>query len=72
MWLCCNIVSSLHLHFRCPRCHGSQYRTSAFDISANNPFGAKCIFCKSNMLAIRPGFNKAKLFFSQQPVTGVN
>ncbi|HCS3049542.1 TPA: cold-shock protein, partial [Shigella flexneri] len=21
-----------HLHFRCPCCHGSQYRTSAFDV----------------------------------------
>ncbi|MBA1844094.1 cold-shock protein, partial [Escherichia coli] len=22
-----------HLHFRCPCCHGSQYRTSAFDVT---------------------------------------
>ncbi|UYU33815.1 cold shock small protein YmcF [Siccibacter colletis] len=37
------------IHFRCPCCHGSQYRTSAFDVTENNPFGAKCIFCKSAM-----------------------
>ncbi|WP_409411503.1 cold-shock protein [Atlantibacter sp.] len=41
---------NLHIHFRCPCCHGSQYRTSHFDVSANNPFGAKCIFCKSAMI----------------------
>lgn len=22
-----------YIHFRCPCCHGSQYRTSAFDVS---------------------------------------
>ncbi|EGO7510579.1 TPA: cold-shock protein, partial [Escherichia coli] len=22
-----------HIHFRCPCCHGSQYRTSSFDVS---------------------------------------
>ncbi|MEH0885002.1 hypothetical protein [Enterobacter sp. UNJFSC 003] len=38
-----------HIHFRCPCCHGSQYRISIFDVSENNPFGAKCIFCKSTM-----------------------
>ena len=37
-------------HFRCPCCHGSQYRTSSFDVSDRNPFGAKCIFCKSMMI----------------------
>ncbi|EFB2035905.1 cold-shock protein, partial [Escherichia coli] len=21
-----------HIHFRCPCCHGSQYRTSSFDV----------------------------------------
>ncbi|MDT1888193.1 cold-shock protein, partial [Acinetobacter baumannii] len=21
-----------HIHFRCPCCHGSQYRTSQFDV----------------------------------------
>ncbi|WP_313479427.1 cold shock small protein YmcF [Atlantibacter hermannii] len=40
----------LHIHFRCPCCHGSQYRTSHFDVSQQNPFGAKCIFCKSAMI----------------------
>ncbi|POT56587.1 cold-shock protein [Citrobacter amalonaticus] len=40
---------TLHIHFKCPRCHGSQYRTSVFDVSEKNPFGAKCIFCKSIM-----------------------
>ncbi|NDJ57045.1 cold-shock protein [Enterobacteriaceae bacterium 4M9] len=45
------MLNNNNLHFKCPRCHGSQYRTSAFDISENNPFGAKCIFCKSNMVA---------------------
>ncbi|WP_183171296.1 cold-shock protein [Atlantibacter sp. RC6] len=42
----------LHIHFRCPCCHGSQYRTSHFDVSAQNPFGAKCIFCKSPMVTL--------------------
>ncbi|EPV2463394.1 cold-shock protein [Enterobacter hormaechei] len=37
---------------RCPCCHGSQYRTSAFDVSDKNPFGAKCIFCKSPMITL--------------------
>ncbi|WP_316432405.1 cold shock small protein YmcF [Klebsiella pasteurii] len=39
-----------HIHFRCPCCHGSQYRTSTYDVSEKNPFGAKCIFCKSAMI----------------------
>ncbi|EDQ4220049.1 cold-shock protein [Salmonella enterica subsp. enterica serovar Lille] len=38
------------IHFRCPCCHGSQYRTSTFDVTGQNPFGAKCIFCKSTMI----------------------
>ncbi|MEP9308509.1 cold-shock protein [Enterobacter cloacae] len=41
-----------YIHFRCPCCHGSQYRTSAFDVSEKNPFGAKCIFCKSPMITL--------------------
>ena len=41
-----------YIHFRCPCCHGSQYRTSAFDVSDKNPFGAKCIFCKSPMITL--------------------
>ncbi|ASG63240.1 MULTISPECIES: cold-shock protein [Kluyvera] len=41
---------NLNIHFRCPCCHGSQYRTSVFDVSEKNPFGAKCIFCKTNMV----------------------
>ncbi|EKM6456973.1 cold-shock protein [Cronobacter dublinensis] len=39
------------LHFRCPACHGSQYRISRFDVTDKNPHGAKCIFCKAVMLA---------------------
>ncbi|WP_330998788.1 cold shock small protein YmcF [Intestinirhabdus alba] len=39
-----------YIHFRCPCCHGSQYRTSTFDVTESNPFGAKCIFCKSPMI----------------------
>ncbi|MDF7662947.1 hypothetical protein PUG81_28750 [Erwiniaceae bacterium L1_54_6] len=35
---------------RCPHCRGSQCRTSAYDISRQNPSGAKCIFCKSAMV----------------------
>lgn len=41
-----------YIHFRCPCCHGSQYRTSVFDVSEKNPFGAKCIFCKSSMITL--------------------
>ncbi|MDY0970982.1 cold-shock protein [Siccibacter turicensis] len=40
------------IHFRCPCCHGSQYRTSPFDMTEKNPFGAKCIFCKSAMTTL--------------------
>ncbi|ASE45315.1 TPA: cold-shock protein [Citrobacter braakii] len=39
-----------HIYFKCPCCHGSQYRTSHFDVTEKNPFGAKCIFCKSSMI----------------------
>ncbi|WP_410739298.1 cold shock small protein YmcF [Citrobacter sedlakii] len=39
-----------NIHFRCPCCHGSQYRNSSFDVTVSNPFGAKCIFCKSTMI----------------------
>ncbi|WP_072009057.1 cold shock small protein YmcF [Yokenella regensburgei] len=55
-----------HIHFRCPCCHGSQYRTSHFDISDSNPFGAKCIFCKSSMIS----FDNAALYIKsgQLPV----
>lgn len=41
-----------YIHFRCPCCHGSQYRTSVFDVSDKNPHGAKCIFCKSSMITL--------------------
>ncbi|MGM3174355.1 hypothetical protein [Dickeya lacustris] len=40
----------LNSYFKCPCCQGSQYRTSSFDVSAQNPYGAKCIFCKSVMV----------------------
>ncbi|ELT9605463.1 cold shock small protein YmcF [Raoultella planticola] len=39
-----------YIHFRCPCCHGSQYRTSNYDVTEKNPFGAKCIFCKTSMI----------------------
>ncbi|MDU3301478.1 MAG: cold-shock protein, partial [Enterobacter ludwigii] len=43
-------------------CHGSQYRTSIFDVSEKNPYGAKCIFCKSTMtFADRPD-SQTKIF----------
>nr|WP_235234412.1 MULTISPECIES: cold-shock protein [Mangrovibacter] len=38
-------------HLRCPRCQGSQYRVSSFDVKHGNPFGAKCIFCKADMVS---------------------
>ncbi|WP_244182811.1 hypothetical protein [Pantoea wallisii] len=37
---------------RCSHCQGSQYRRSVFDITLKNPLGAKCIFCKSNMVSV--------------------
>ena len=40
------------IHFRCPCCHGSQYRTSIFEKKKKNPHGAKCIFCKSSMTTL--------------------
>ncbi|WP_072037759.1 cold-shock protein [Enterobacter sp. Bisph1] len=39
-----------NIHFRCPCCHGSQYRVSSFDVTEKNPVGAKCIFCKTPMM----------------------
>ncbi|WP_072094082.1 cold-shock protein [Trabulsiella odontotermitis] len=50
MWRSKDTIITTHIHFRCPCCHGSQYRTSTFDISEKNPFGAKCIFCKASMV----------------------
>ncbi|WJD47681.1 MULTISPECIES: cold shock small protein YmcF [unclassified Enterobacter] len=44
-------MTTTSMHFTCPRCHGSQYRTSPFDMTESNPYGAKCIFCKSAMMA---------------------
>ncbi|WP_237760999.1 MULTISPECIES: cold shock small protein YmcF [Pantoea] len=41
----------MNFRFQCPCCRGSQYRTSVYDVSKNNPHGAKCIFCKANMVA---------------------
>ncbi|MDC9590594.1 hypothetical protein PSI23_15190 [Xenorhabdus sp. XENO-10] len=40
------------MYFRCPCCKGSQYRRYLSDVSENNPYGAKCIFCKSVMLPV--------------------
>ncbi|MGX2009831.1 cold shock small protein YmcF, partial [Enterobacter asburiae] len=28
-----------YIHSRCPCCHGSQYRTSNYDVTEKNPFG---------------------------------
>nr|DAG12495.1 MAG TPA: Transcription initiation factor IIE, alpha FINGER, Transcription [Caudoviricetes sp.] len=50
LWLYKGTVITNNIHFRCPCCHGSQYRTSSFDVTEKNPFGAKCIFCKSTMI----------------------
>ncbi|MFG1172354.1 hypothetical protein AAFN90_01875 [Erwiniaceae bacterium CAU 1747] len=33
----------------CPSCFSVQYRFSHLDITKLNPYGAKCIFCKSIM-----------------------
>ncbi|MBJ3816756.1 cold-shock protein [Shimwellia pseudoproteus] len=41
-----------HINFRCPCCHGSQFRTSNYDVTEKNPFGAKCIFCKTPMVTL--------------------
>ncbi|WLI79051.1 cold-shock protein [Kosakonia sp. H02] len=51
------------IHFRCPCCHGSQYRISSFDMTEKNPAGAKCIFCKSAMMTFD---NIAALFQTSQ------
>ncbi|WP_072133227.1 cold-shock protein [Winslowiella iniecta] len=42
-------VFILNLKFKCPCCHGHQYRSSLYDVSPKNPHGAVCIFCKSGM-----------------------
>ncbi|XWJ93637.1 cold-shock protein [Phytobacter ursingii] len=39
-----------NIYLRCPKCHGSQYRLSHFDVTETNPYGAKCIFCKTVMV----------------------
>ncbi|HHR6214808.1 TPA: hypothetical protein ACS705_000899 [Providencia alcalifaciens] len=38
------------IFMRCPCCKGSQYRRYHFEVTKSNPSGAKCIFCKSNMM----------------------
>ncbi|WP_249226314.1 hypothetical protein [Entomohabitans teleogrylli] len=43
-------MNILNLYFKCPGCCGSQYRVSLFDTSERNPYGAICIFCKSDMV----------------------
>ena len=53
-----------YIHFRCPCCHGSQFRTSIFDVSEKNPHGAKCIFCKSSMVTLD---HLAAAMHTQQP-----
>jgi hypothetical protein len=47
-------IISVSISMRCPHCLGSQYRKSAFDVSEKNPAGAKCIFCKTAMVALNP------------------
>ncbi|WP_312946745.1 cold-shock protein [Superficieibacter sp.] len=49
IWRLCK-ERALKIQFRCPACHGSQYRTSHFDVTEKNRFGAKCIFCKTAMI----------------------
>ncbi|MTD40887.1 cold-shock protein [Erwinia sp. CPCC 100877] len=50
----------MSLILRCPCCQGSQFRTSHFDVSERNPYGARCIFCKSVMIAgIRSDFRNS-------------
>lgn len=39
-----------NLRLKCPNCSSCQYRQSPYDISVINPYGAKCIFCKTVMM----------------------
>ncbi|MEJ5062422.1 cold-shock protein [Erwinia sp. MYb375] len=41
-----------NIKYQCPSCHGCQYRFSPFSITAKNPHGANCIFCKSQMVCL--------------------
>ncbi|MEO3741420.1 cold-shock protein [Kosakonia oryzendophytica] len=51
LWFAKDLEITNRIHFRCPCCSGSQYRISSFDVTEKNPAGAKCIFCKSTMIA---------------------
>ncbi|WP_433977344.1 cold-shock protein [Erwinia sp. E_sp_B01_9] len=37
------------IKFKCPSCHGCQFRFSPHNITPKNPHGANCIFCKAGM-----------------------
>ncbi|MGE9551962.1 cold-shock protein [Erwinia amylovora] len=37
------------LKYQCPACSGSQFRFSLHSVTAKNPHGAVCIFCKTIM-----------------------
>ncbi|WP_455863872.1 cold shock small protein YmcF [Pantoea agglomerans] len=39
------------IRFKCPSCHGCQFRLSPHNITQKNPHGANCIFCKAGMQA---------------------
>jgi CspA family cold shock protein len=43
-WLYKVTVITNNIHFRCPCCHGSQYRTSNFDVTEKNPFEQNVFF----------------------------
>ncbi|WP_418903896.1 MULTISPECIES: hypothetical protein [Erwiniaceae] len=48
--ICRSIIQNIK--YQCPSCHGCQYRFSPFSITAKNPHGANCIFCKSQMVCL--------------------
>ncbi|WP_420834757.1 hypothetical protein [Erwinia piriflorinigrans] len=44
------------MKYQCPSCHGCQFRFSVFNITAKNPHGANCIFCKAQMIVSYKAF----------------
>ncbi|WP_456119816.1 cold shock small protein YmcF [Winslowiella arboricola] len=54
-------VFIITIKFKCPCCHGQQYRLSLFDVTSKNPHGAVCIFCKSGMTASSQAANNKVL-----------
>ncbi|WP_456236301.1 cold shock small protein YmcF [Erwinia tasmaniensis] len=45
-----------NIKYQCPSCNGCQYRFSVFNITAKNPHGANCIFCKAQMMVSYKAF----------------